>query len=70
MEVSDDGMDDSPVFNFKENNFLQKDMIEVGEGAFPRFVDYNRDGLMDMVVGNTSYWNGTGQLALYKNTGL
>lgn len=64
-----DGMDDSPVFNFKENNFLQKDMIEVGEGAFPRFVDYNRDGLMDMVVGNTSYWNGTGQLALYENTG-
>lgn len=64
-----DGADDFPDFKFKEINFIQGDMIDLGEGSFPRMVDYDRDGLMDLVIGNTTYWTGTGQLALYRNTG-
>ncbi len=35
-----------PDFDYIQNNFLQDNMIEVGEGAFPVLFDYNR----------SSYW--------------
>lgn len=63
------GTNSQPEFVFMENNFLQGEMIEFGLGAYPVWVDYNLDGLMDLVVGNAYYWNGHAQLALYKNTG-
>jgi hypothetical protein len=69
------GTNPHPVFNFQQNNFLQAEMIEVGEGAAPVFFDYNGDGLQDLVVGNFGYFNpsyGNGfqtNLSLYKNTG-
>lgn len=64
-----DGTDASPDLKLVEQDFLQGEMIELGEGSFPRFFDYDRDGLTDLVIGNSSYWAGNGQLALYKNTG-
>lgn len=63
------GSDNQPNFKRLETNFIQGEMIELGEGAFPAWVDYNRDGLLDLVIGNSMYFNGTGQLALYQNTG-
>ena len=62
-----------PEFEFQQNDFLVKTMIDNGTGASPAFVDYNADGLMDMVVGNITYFVAGGQkdsrLFLYENIG-
>jgi len=67
------GTDDSPVFVYQTNDFLQKGMIETGSGAYPVFFDYNQDGLMDLMVSNYGYFQSNGdyqsQIALYENTG-
>lgn len=58
---------------FKQNNFLEDGMIELGQGAFPTFVDYNGDSLIDLVVGNYGYYRDStvvsSQLALFINVG-
>ncbi len=60
-------------FSFQNNSFLQNQMIEVGEGCYPTFFDYNSDGLKDLVIGNYGYFNAGGtyscKLALFKNVG-
>lgn len=64
--------DSSPIFQFQQNNFLQDQMIEVGEGSYPVMFDADADGLLDLIVGNYGYYSGTGQvskLSLYKNIG-
>ncbi len=58
---------------FIQNNLLQENMIETGEGAFPRFFDYDNDGDDDLFIGNYGYYNSSGiypsKIALYKNIG-
>jgi hypothetical protein len=47
-------------------------MIEVGEGAYPVFFDYDNDGLKDLFIGNFGYYNNPSfehKIALFKNTG-
>jgi hypothetical protein len=48
-------------------------MIEVGEEAYPVLQDIDHDGLLDLVIGNTGYYQNTGnnkaQIAFYKNIG-
>jgi hypothetical protein len=65
--------DDSAYFEFQQMNFLQNEMIEVGEGAYPSFVDFNADGLTDIIVGNYGYPNSgcvyTSKLTALKNIG-
>jgi hypothetical protein len=67
------GQDDLPNFEFEQFDLFQGDMIEVGEGCTPFFVDINQDGLQDMLVGNKGYFISPGiyksQLAYYQNTG-
>lgn len=61
-----------PVFQFQQSNFLQDNMIDVGEGAYPVFFDYDKDGLKDLFIGNFGYYdspNYHSQLAQFKNTG-
>jgi len=62
-----------PSFSFQQKNFLIEDMIDLGSGAYPVFVDYNADGLMDLVVGNQTYYLPLGEkdarLFLYENKG-
>ena len=43
-------------FNFLQNDFLVNTMLDFGTGARPAFADVNADGLMDFVVGNTSFY--------------
>ena len=54
-------------------DFLQSEMIDLGDGSYPSFFDYNLDGLMDLVVGNYGYHNTgndpTSSLALFENIG-
>lgn len=69
------GTDSAPVLNFQFNQFLQKDMIDVGEGASPLFYDWDHDGLKDLIIGNKDRKTGplttdfvTG-LTYYRNVG-
>jgi hypothetical protein len=75
------GTNSHPVFEFQCNNFLQKDMIDIGSGAYPVLFDYNGDGLPDLFIGNfgardSSYYdwyqlrsNHRSKIALYQNIG-
>ena len=66
------GADNAPIFEFVQGNLLQDQMIDLGEGAYPVFFDYNNDGLLDLFIGNYGYYNQPTQkskLALFRNTG-
>lgn len=67
------GTESIPEFEFQTNSFLQDEMIDVGAGAKPVFFDYNKDGLLDLVIGNFGYFQEGGsylsKLALYQNYG-
>ncbi len=58
-----------PAFNFVKNNFLQGEMIDVGDNAVPAFLDYNGDGLFDLLVsahGSDVY---TSRVYVFENIG-
>ncbi|MDX2003346.1 MAG: T9SS type A sorting domain-containing protein [Chitinophagales bacterium] len=64
---------DTVRWQFQNDSFLVDGMIDLGEGAYPAFFDYDGDGLKDLVVGNYGYYSSPGNyksgLALFKNTG-
>jgi len=45
----------SPVFNLAEKDFLQKEMLDFGSGAYPVATDVDDDGITDLLVGNYGY---------------
>ncbi len=64
----------TPTVNFvlQKKNFLQEDMMEFGEGAYPVLFDADSDGKKDLIIGNLGYYNGStnqSRLAYYRNTG-
>ncbi len=69
------GTAENPLFERQTENFLTEDMIDVGEGAYPAFVDYNADGLMDFMIGNKGDFDTKNQvyvdarLTLFENVG-
>lgn len=66
------GTNNFPVFQFMQGNMLQDQMIDLGEGAYPVFFDYDSDGLKDLFVGNYGYYNSSGfqhQVAQFRNIG-
>jgi hypothetical protein len=67
------GTDEVPQFTYSKRTFLHDGMIDLGTSAYPIFIDYDGDGLKDMLVGNFGYFISTGnysaQLAYYRNTG-
>ena len=62
-------------FSLVQKNFLVSDMIDVGSNANVAFIDFDADGLQDLVIGNYSYFNTNNpdtrdaRLQLFKNTG-
>ena len=68
-----EGNNSNPVFEFQKKDLLIEDMLDMGSGSNPVFVDYNQDGLMDLVVGTYSFYQPLGErdarLFLYENTG-
>ena len=65
--------DSDPTFRLQQEDFLVGDMIDLGSRAKPALLDYNADGLMDLVVGNFTFFKLLGlrdsRLHLYENTG-
>lgn len=64
-----------PIFNHIQKDWLQDEMIEVGRNAYPVLFDYNKDGLLDLFIGNFGYFgtsfnnNYLSKISLYENTG-
>ena len=59
-------------FIFQKKNFLQEDMIDLGEGAYPALFDADSDGKKDLIIGNLGYYErntNKSKLAYYKNIG-
>lgn len=66
------GSSNGAEFTYIKNNFLQDQMIDVGEGAVPVFFDYDGDGLKDLLVSNYKYFSSVAsqsKIALFKNLG-
>lgn len=70
---TNNGATSQPDFELTQKNFLQDNMIEVGEVSFPVFFDADNDGLSDLIVGNYGYYSASGtypsKLSYYRNTG-
>jgi hypothetical protein len=62
-----------PAFQLQQKNYLVNDMLDLGAGANPAFIDYDADGLLDIVMGNYSYFKSNNEresrLFLYRNIG-
>jgi Secretion system C-terminal sorting domain/FG-GAP-like repeat len=50
------GSNQIPNFVLQQKDFLNKDMIDLGSGSNPTFVDVNGDDLLDLIVGNYSFF--------------
>jgi len=73
LRYKNTGTTANPNFNYQDSAFLQRDMIDMGEGAMPVLVDIDFDGLLDLFVGNYGQYlysgNYTSYISYYKNTG-
>ena len=67
------GVNDNPVFEFVESDFMQGDMLDRGSNALPVLFDYNGDEKPDLIISNKSFYDNNSdqlsKLALYENTG-
>ncbi|SHJ67916.1 Por secretion system C-terminal sorting domain-containing protein [Hymenobacter daecheongensis DSM 21074] len=62
-----------PIFVYRGNDFLQRDMLDVSDKAAPTFGDLDGDGRKDMLLGGVSRNTPNGfyraSLAFYRNVG-
>lgn len=67
------GADDNPEFELLGRDLINRNMLDFGAGASPIFADVNADGLMDLIVGNDTYYLESGgrdsRLFLFENVG-
>lgn len=63
------GTNSQPSFRFVENNLLQGDMIDVGNGSIPAFMDTDGDGDFDLLVSSHSSDEYSSAIYLYENIG-
>jgi hypothetical protein len=67
------GTNNAVVATYVQNDFLQENMIDVGEGCYPVLYDYDLDGDKDLLIGNRGYYSTSGpmqsKIALYRNNG-
>ncbi|MCK6617046.1 MAG: T9SS type A sorting domain-containing protein [Cyclobacteriaceae bacterium] len=62
------GTNQLPQFSFQSPNFLQANMIDVGDNAVPAFFDADGDGDFDLFIGNYAH-NGRASVAFFENAG-
>ncbi len=58
-----------PQFNFTKSNFLQDEMIDVGDLSVPAFFDFDGDGDQDMFVSNYTKTNLSSTIYQFENIG-
>ncbi len=67
------GLDDLPIFSFVQDNLLQDQTIDYGEGSSISLTDIDGDGLRDMIIGSRGLYQSGGDyvptLSYYRNTG-
>lgn len=64
------GTNELPVFNLQQHDFLQGEMIDVGDSAVPAFMDTDGDGDLDLIIGQMNKGGElTGSLIFYQNVG-
>jgi len=75
------GANNKPFFYFQGKDFLQSEMIDQGSGAYPTLFDWDKDGLLDLFIGNYGFYRYSyyehgflrsvyrSKVAYYKNTG-
>lgn len=67
------GTEAVPVFELVEKDFLHNSSLVMGSGSYPTFLDYNADGLLDLLVGTHAEIAGSQSyqtaMFLYENTG-
>lgn len=63
------GTNSNPVFTFAQEDFLQDQMIDIGDHAVPAFIDFDGDGDVDMLISSHSSEAFTSTVRLYENTG-
>ncbi len=71
-----ENISDTPVHDFQliEKDFLNNTSIDLGTDSNPCFLDYNQDGLLDLLVGTSGEYDDSGQeirvsMYLYENVG-
>ncbi|MBN8652831.1 MAG: T9SS type A sorting domain-containing protein [Cytophagales bacterium] len=64
------GTEQLPQFTFQKNNFLQDEMLDVGDYAVPAFVDADGDGDLDMFISNYAGPGFASSIRFYENTGI
>ncbi|QOI97059.1 MAG: T9SS type A sorting domain-containing protein [Flammeovirgaceae bacterium] len=62
------GTNQLPQFSFQSPNYLQANMIDVGDNAVPAFFDADGDGDFDLFIGNYAH-DDRAAVAFYENTG-
>lgn len=67
------GTEANKNFVFKSNTYLVDRMIDIGQGSYPVFYDYDKDGKKDLFIGSEGYYQHSGnynrsKIAYYKNT--
>ena len=63
------GTNQLPSFTYVKNNFLQEDMIEVGDFSAPAFTDIDQDGDKDLFIGRYVNDHLRGSILYYENSG-
>ena len=67
------GSNNNVILEFQQNDFLQNQMIDIGEGSYPILFDLNSDGLLDLLISSYGEFIGSGNykstIFYYKNIG-
>lgn len=50
------GTEETPQYSFVSDTYFSEEILDFGIASAPAFVDYNNDGLMDIVVGTGGYY--------------